>query len=128
MSSNEIKVLGVFKKQLVAFCGELIFQFPREADFVMLKLFIENQIPIKDLIEIFNLHINKNDHQVKRMIEGRNDDFFIKHNPFAVMTKSKVDHLAELWTDDSMTQDTKDVMWRWIDMLVMIGDKYQVNR
>jgi hypothetical protein len=119
----DTRILILFKKQLVSFCEELISQFPDEGDFVVMKLFVENQIPIKQIMDGFINQINKNDAKVRGMIVGRNDDFFINENPFKFMSAERTGKMSKLWRE-SMTQEDKDVIWNWVDVFVTITNKY----
>jgi hypothetical protein len=121
---TEIKILIIFKNQVLAFCDELIEQFPAEADFVVLRLFIDGRIPIKNAMEGFNKNINRDDNKLRLMIKERNEQFFINENPFTFLSTEKISRLSKLWTDGDMDQDDKDVIWKWIDSFVTIGDKY----
>ena len=54
---SEIEILTEFKTQLIAFFDELIGQFPQEGDLVVVRLFLANQIPIQDVMNVFNYKI-----------------------------------------------------------------------
>ena len=95
MSVDEI--LLEFKNQLIVFFDELIGQFPQEGDLVVIRLFIANQIPVADAINIFNHKINKNDQELRKMVKDRNEIFFLEHNIFDTLGKQKVSHFKKLW-------------------------------
>lgn len=121
---STIKLLTLFKTQILAFCDELIEQFPEEGDFVILKIFIDGRVPIKTAIESFNNNINKDNNKLRGMIQSRNDNFFMKENPFTFMTSDKISRLSKIWNADNMDDDDREVIWKWIDSFVTIGDKY----
>lgn len=121
---SETRLLSTFKKLLMAFCDELIIQFPNETDFAMLKIFLSSQIPIKTSMELFVKHINKDDGKLKKMISSRNEDFFINENPFGFLGTGRIDKLSSLWQHESVDSEDKDVIWEWVDTFVKIGDKY----
>lgn len=120
--NTDIRILNMFKTQLVAFCEELVKQFPQEPDFVMLKLFIESQIPIEDLVIGFTKQINKREGIVKNMIKQRNDKFFLEENPFKFISDERVNKISILW-GSNISQEEKDVIWDWVDVLVKISDR-----
>ena len=122
MSGTE--VLIEFKKQLVIFFDELIAQFPSEGDFVIIRIFIDNQIPIIDAMNVFNHKINKNDMQLRKMVKERNDHFFLEHNIFDQLNKSKVNHMKKLWRSGQLEDDDKRIIWQWVDTFIFLGDKY----
>ena len=66
---SEIEVLTEFKTQLILFFDELISQFPGEGDLVVIRLFFSNQIPIQNIINIFNHKINTNKELAESMGE-----------------------------------------------------------
>jgi hypothetical protein len=122
--SDPTTVLIHFRNQLVSFCDELIRQFPQEGDFVVFKLFITSQVPIKTIMEGFNRYINKNEQKIRLMIKARNDDFFIRENLFKFLSAERKNRLSTLWTDGRMDVEDKKVIWKWVDSFVMLGDRY----
>jgi hypothetical protein len=121
---SDTKILIMFKNQVLAFCDELIEQFPCEGDFVVLRMFIDGRIPIKVAMEGFNKNINRDDQKLRHMITSRNENFFINENPFTFMSSDKITRLSGLWSNGDMDQEDKEVIWKWVDSLVTIGDKY----
>jgi len=122
--SDPTTILIHFRNQLVSFCDELIRQFPEEGDFVVFKLFITSQVPIKTIMEGFNRYINKNEQKIRLMIKARNDDFFIRENLFKFLSAERKNRLSTLWTDGRMDVEDKKVIWKWVDSFVMLGDRY----
>jgi hypothetical protein len=121
---SEIQVLIEFKNGLISFFDELIDQFPYEGDLIMIRIFLKDQIPIEDVINIFNNAINKENGKLKEMIKKRNENFFLENNIFDAFSKNKVMHFKKLWRSGSLDEDDKKVIWKWIDSFVYLGDKY----
>lgn len=121
---SEIQVLSEFKNGLISFFDELIDQFPYEGDLIMIRIFLKDQIPIEDVINIFNNAINKENGKLKEMIKKRNEIFFLENNIFDAFSKNKVMHFKKLWRSGSLDDDDKKVIWKWIDSFVYLGDKY----
>jgi hypothetical protein len=121
---SELQVLSEFKNGLISFFDELIDQFPYEGDLVMIRIFLKDQIPIEDVMNIFNNSINKDNGKLKEMIKKRNEIFFLENNIFDVFSKNKVMHFKKLWRSGSLDDDDKKVIWKWIDSFVYLGDKY----
>ena len=125
MIENEMELLIEFKKQLINFFDELIAQFPQEGDLVVLRLFLSNQIPIKETLDTFNHSINKDDKKLKKMIKERNETFFLENNFFGSnLEKNKVNHFRKLWRSGLLDKEDKNVIWQWVDTFVFLGDKY----
>jgi hypothetical protein len=121
---SELQVLSEFKNGLISFFDELIDQFPYEGDLIMIRIFLKDQIPIEDVMNIFNNSINKDNGKLKEMIKKRNEIFFLENNIFDAFSKNKVMHFKKLWRSGSLDDDDKKVIWKWIDSFVYLGDKY----
>lgn len=124
MTETETEILLEFKIQLINFFDELIAQFPHEGDLVVLRLFLSNQIPIKETLDTFNHRLNKDDKKLKQMIKERNETFFLENNIFGPVKKDKVNHFRKLWRSGNLDMDDKKVIWQWIDTFVYLAAKY----
>ena len=122
--SNRIQILSEYKNALIAFFDELISQFPEEGDLVIIRIFFNDQICIQDVMDLFNHKINKDDKMLKKMVKDRNEKFFLEHNVFDALGKDKVNHFKRLWRSGNLDDDDKDMVWKWIDSFVYLGDKY----
>lgn len=124
MSTEDI--LQEFKNQLVNFFDELINQFPSEGDLVVIRLFLSNQIPIRDVMNHFNYQLNKDNKLFKTMIKNRDEQFFLENNLFDLKgsNRDKMSHFKRLWRSGVLDDDDKAVMWRWVDSFVYLTDKY----
>jgi hypothetical protein len=121
---SEIEVLKEFKTQIISFLDELVSQFPEEGDLVLLRLFITNQIPIKDAMDGFNHKINTNNQELRKMVKDRKETFFLDHNAFDFIGKEKVTHFKKVWRSGRLDDEDKRVIWNWIDAFIYLGDKY----
>ena len=118
-----MEVLREFKKQMILFFDELIDQFPAEGDLVVARLFIANQVPIVDLMNDFNLRINRDDQRLRKMIVDRRDDFFLENTLFQSHS-SNLNHFKKLWRSGCLDADDKIIIWQWVDTFIFLGDKY----
>ena len=121
---SEIQVLVEFKNSLISFFDELIEQFPEEGDLVMIRIFLKDQIPIEDVINIFNHNINKNEQKLKKSIKDRDEGSFLENNIFDSLNQTKINHFKKLWRSGRLDKEDKDVIWKWIDSFIYLGDKY----
>ena len=123
---SQIDILKDFKKQLLNFIDELISQFPLEGDLVILRVFIDNQVETKTVMDGFIFKINTNDNQLRNMISQRNEMFFIEHDVFTVsnVNPDKVRHFKKLWLSGSLDTDDKTIIWEWIDLFVHLSNQY----
>jgi hypothetical protein len=124
--SSQIEILKEFKSQLLTFVDELITQFPQEGDLVILRVYIDNQAEIKQVMEGFIYKINCNDNQLREMIKQKNEVFFIEHDVFSHenLSKEKINHFKKLWLSGQLDEEDKNVIWSWIDAFVFLADKY----
>lgn len=120
--SAEIIILNQYKQHLISFLDELISQFPEEPDLIILRIFFNDQIPIKNVVETFAHKLLS----VREMISKRDEIFFLEHNGiFDTINKDKVNHFKRLWRSGRLDKEDKEVVWRWIDSFVILTDKYQ---
>ena len=121
---SEIQVLIEFKNNLISFFDELIDQFPLEPDLVMVRIFLKDQIPVKDAMEEFVHKITKNDNELRKMIKDRQEEFFLDNNIFDNLGRDKVNHFSRIWRSDALDAEDKVVIWKWVDSFVYFSDKY----
>jgi len=122
--ATKTQILIEFKKQLTIFFDELIAQFPKEGDLIVIRLFLTNQIAIEDVMNIFNNTLNKNDKEFKKMISERDEVFFLEHDIFDTISKQKSGHFKKLWSSGQLDKDDKEIMWKWLDTFVYLANKY----
>jgi hypothetical protein len=122
MSINKLQVLIEFKSNLINFIDELIEQFPEEGDFVVLRIFLNDQVPIADVMSIVIQRILPH----KEMVRKRDDNFFMNHNGlFEKLEKEKVNHFKLLWRSGRLDADDRSAIWRWYDLFISLAEKYQ---
>jgi hypothetical protein len=121
---SEIEILIEFKKQITNFFDELIAQFPQEGDLVIIRLFLSNQMEIKDVMNIFITTISKNDNEFRTMVKERNEQFFLEHDIFDMISRQKAGHFKKLWRSGQLDSEDKDVIWKWLDTFIYLSDKY----
>ena len=107
-----------FKEKLVAFLDELIEQFPMEGDFIIMRIFVKDQLESKNMLNKFIRDILP----LKDIIKNRKDSFFINHS--IVKTPNNPQLFKKLWESDQLDQDDKEAIWKWVDLLICISDKY----
>lgn len=122
--STEIELLTQLKIQLVNFMDELIETFPKEPDFVIYRIFINDQIPILDIMnyivnELCPLH---------DMVKNKNEAFFLDRNvlfsKFNDKRTDKVNRFKKLWTSGTLDQEDKEVLWSWFNSIIYLGNKF----
>jgi hypothetical protein len=122
--STEIELLIQLKTQLVNFLDELIESFPNEPDFIIFRIFVNDRIPIADVMK----YITNNICPLHDMIKSRDEQFFLNHNvlfeKFNENENSKVNHFKKMWTSKDLDKEDKEVIWKWFQSFVYLGNKY----
>jgi len=129
MDNNEEKKLNLireFRIQLVNFLDELIEQFPYEGDFVIIRIFIKDQVPMADVLGRYIrdlLHISD-------QIKDRNEKFFLENTILytgASVASHKINHFKELWQSNQLDKNDREMIWKWMDLLTAIANTYYKN-
>lgn len=122
--SSEIEILIQLKTQLVNFLDELIESFPNEPDFVIFRIFVNDRIPISEIMK----YITNNLCPLQDMIKNRDEQFFLNHNvlfeKFSENESSKVNHFKRMWTSKDLDKEDKEAIWKWFQSFVFLGNKY----
>ena len=120
--SSKIQILIDFKTSLVNFFDELIEQFPEEGDLVVIRIFLNDQVPI---VDVMNTVISKL-LPLKELVKKRDESFFINNNVlFDKLDKNKVNHFKKLWRSDKLDAEDRKVIWQWYDLFISLTEKYQ---
>jgi len=127
------QALAAFGTSLVAFMDELIDQFPTEPGLIFARILLKDQIPIESTMKNFVLKIEQNDGELKKMIEQKDENFFLENNVFSLnatdgenysIQGSTVNHFRNLWLSN-LDDDDRLIMWKWFETFVVLADKYQ---
>lgn len=120
------EVLIEFKKQIICFLDELINQFPNEGDLVVFRLFLENQIPIENVMQNFKYQLNKDNCKIKNMIKERNQDFFINYEVFSgnCQQEGRISHFKKIWLSGQLDKEDKEVIWKWMDAFAFLSEQF----
>ena len=124
---SEIHVLKEFKNNLISFLDELIDHKIPFGELVMIRIFLKDQISIKDVVESVSYQINKNEQQIRKIIKDRNEEFFLEENNFfdgLSKQKDKVLKFQTIWRSNRLDKEDKETIWKWIDSFVYLVDKY----
>lgn len=123
MDSDHLHIVKEFRDQLVNFLDEIIEQFPRECDFVLIRMFIKDQVPIYDVLGRFIRDILP----LKKYIDERDENFFLNHTILYTggnINDDKIDHFKTLWKSETLDEENREVIWQWMNCLFTIADKY----
>ena len=117
--TEQVKLLNLFKTNILEFLDELIEQFEEEGDLLVLRFFLSEQVPIEMLMNQFLLYVYPHSELIKK----RDEVFFLeKDNIFGMSPKDKVVHFKELYL--KMSTEDRTTLWDWFSVFISICEKY----
>ena len=125
MSSTAI--LSQLKTQMIAFLDDLISNYPDQPDFVIFRIFVQEQLPIQDIMYYI---IEKLIH-LQNMVKERNEAFFLNYNPLGEKfsqcnsDSGKVNQFKNLWLSNRVSDTDKGTIWAWFDVFLLLARKYK---
>jgi hypothetical protein len=120
---KKLNLIREFRTVLVSFLDELIEQFPHEGDFVIIRIFIKDQVPMADVLGRFIRDLLQFEDQVKE----RNERFFLDNSLLytgASIADNKVNHMKNLWLSNQLDDNDRETIWQWMDALIKIANQY----
>lgn len=122
-----VQLLQHLKTQLLVFFDELISIMPSEKDFIVIRFFIKDQVPIADVMH----YIIEKLIPLEDFVVRKDDRFFLEHQVLFEELKdhdSKVNYFKTLW-QSSTDDDNKEAIWNWFKHFIDIAKRYQaLNR
>jgi hypothetical protein len=120
-----IKILQKFSETLKQFLDELIEQFPQETDLVIVRVMVNDQIPVEDVMGEFIKRILPFQEHVKK----RNERFFLEDMKlFEGVDGGTVVKFKRLWTSDNLDDEDKDIIWNWFDIFIKLMLSYKNSK
>lgn len=121
-----MSILAQFKTHVINFLDELIEQFPTEADLVIGRVFIKDQIPAENVMTAFIVEILP----YKEEIKNRDDTLFLegKMNFLQNVSQTKANHFKKIWKSSALDHNDRDVIWKWFDILIYFVEQYQKSK
>jgi len=122
--STTFSIMKNFQNNLISFLDELINQFPQEADLVIARIFLKDQVPIADVMN----YVCHKLLPLKQLVTNRDEKFFVENNIlFEDLQKSKVNHFKKLWRSGLLDDEDKETIFKWFDTFLFLAEKYQKN-
>lgn len=119
--STKIELLAVFKENLIKFLDAIIEQFPKEGDFILLRIILSEQVPINDAMKIFTQRILP----YVDMIKNRDERFFLESTDlFEGIAKDKVSYFRNIWTSKTLNEEDRDQLWKWFRLFGNLALRY----
>jgi len=124
---SEIQLLQTFKDQIIKFLDELVQQFPHDAEFVIIRVFVKDQIPLGDVLGRFI----KECLPYSQYIDAENEAFFLESDIIVnALGGSKIgeqvmEKLKDLWRSDRLDKDDRTMIWTWLKLFFKLAHKYK---
>ena len=126
---SELKLLQTFKNQIIKFLDELIEQFPTDAEFVLIRVFVKDQIPLGDVLGRFIKECLPHHQQIK----NKNESFFLESDIIvsalggSKMGMDVMEKLKSLWRSERLDNDDRDMIWKWMGLFFQIAETYKTK-
>lgn len=101
---------------------ELISFLPEEKDFLVMRFFIKDQVPIIDIME----YIVEKLVPLEHFVVARDDRFFLDNQVLFEGLKekqSKANYFKDVWKN-SEDAENKEMIWKWFGFFINLGKKY----
>lgn len=119
--STKIDLLIKFKNTLVSFIDEIIEQFPQDSDLIICRIYIKDQIPTENLINMFIKYFLPQ----KQLVINKDEEFFLNGTKeFFEDLNIKSNVFQKVWLSNVLDDDDRDIIWEWISSIITIVDKY----
>ena len=124
---SELKLLQTFKNQIINFLDELIQQFPDDAEFVIIRIFVKDQIPLGDVLGRFIKECLPYHDQIKQ----KNQSFFLESDIIVnalggnKLGNDVMEKLKSLWLSDRLDEDDREMIWKWMGLFFKIAENYK---
>lgn len=116
---KQVSLMNMFKENMTDFFDELIQQYPKEGDLLIMRFFLSEQIPMETLMNQF-IHFVL---PLRSAIANRDEKFFLEQeNIFGASPKDKVIQFKNLYL--GMNKDDQLVLFEWFDSFIAIADQY----
>lgn len=118
---SKLDLLIKFKHTVVSLIDEIIEQFPKDSDLILCRLYIKDQIPTENLMDIFIKYFLPQ----KQSILNKDDSFFTEGTrDFFTQLNLKTNLFEKIWKSNVLDEDDRTIIWDWMETIVIIVDKY----
>lgn len=127
MNPDPKRILLGFKRDLIKFLDDLILQLPHVSCLVTMRIFIKDRLDPNQAMDKVLLMLEKNEGEVRQILENRDDSFFLVGNRLDVSESnmSSLIELRDIWRSGVLNAGDKESIWKWIDRFVQWADHYK---
>jgi len=120
--TEKVKLLTVFKTNLINFMDALSDFLPEEQDIITMRILFETTIPIESALKTFSMRILP----YKEMVETHDERFFLECTDiFAGIRRDKVSYFKDLWQSSTLTAENKENLWKWFEVFLKLALKFK---
>jgi len=126
---SEFQLLNTFKQQIIKFLDELIEQFPKDSEFVIIRIFVKDQIPLQDVLGRFISECLP----YKSYIDNKDEKFFLESNIIvSALGGNKIgeevmDKLKSFWKSQRLDTEDRQMIWKWMSLFFSIAERYKTK-
>lgn len=118
---SQLQLLRGLHTDLLKFFDSLIEAFPDEGDLVIIRFALTDQFPITDIMDYITVSLLP----LKSKVDNRDNNFFLENNIlFEELDNSKVNHFKKIWKSDTLNEEDRDSIWRWVDRFLLRAERY----
>lgn len=118
MSTKDYKL--ELRNQLVKFFDEIIEQFPRKPNFIIMRIFVKDQMSLDTLMNKFL----KNVYPYKEKVKNKDEIIFQKMDGAMSRTLNRKGTFVKLWNSKQLDDDDRDILWKWMELFMNICYNY----
>lgn len=115
--SADLKSYTDLHNTLVAFFDELVDMFPKEGEFVALRIMLKDQVPVTQIVK----HFQRSLLPEKESIKNRDKSFFDKNILFIHVGDSQAQKFRRLFLN--LDNEDQQAIWKWLDAFVALTEK-----
>lgn len=117
----QLRILQAFQEQLLNLMEDMTRTLPGENDLAAVHFFFKSA-PIEDIMKHFVVNILP----LRKYVDTRDDRFFINQTDiFGELQKNKVDHFKRLWTSGHLSDQDRQVVWKYFDVFIKLADRFR---
>ena len=125
-------ILNQLQNSLTAFFDEMIELFPKEPDFIKIRIYIKDRVDIQDVMDLLTYNLNRvtgENTTLRSMIKERDDRGIMdSHILSEYFSKDKLVYYKKFWNSPRLETEDRKMVWKWVDSFVGICDKYNKSK
>lgn len=127
---NKPALKQIFKKTVIEFVDSLIAVLPSESDLILVRFYINDTVSVDSLMNNFILYCLSDSRPFKKAIEDSDISPFLNTDALSSLFgdklgRDRLDHFIYLWKSNTIDEQQKQTIWKWLKSFVKIAKKYQ---